>query len=163
MTTPTAPRPPLGASVVREAAIAGAVLVAGLVVGGVWALWAPSLAHSADLGEAKVSVDGLLALLGIGAGLVTAVALVLLPGPRPAVRLAVVLAATAVGGLLAVLVGVARGLSLGAPGVTVLWPLTTAVLTALRTLASVVASPDDAPWWREPEFANGEVSEPPRR
>jgi hypothetical protein len=163
VSVPTVSQRSLGASVVREAGIAAAVLGAGLVVGGVWAVWAPALAHSADLGEAKVSVDGLLALLGIGAGLVTAVVLVLLPGPRPAVRLPVVLAATAVGGLLAVLVGAARGLSLGAPGVTVLWPLTTAVLTALRTLASIVASPDDAPWWREPEFPNGEVSEPPQR
>jgi hypothetical protein len=140
--SPTAPQPSLGASVVREAGMAGAVLAAGLVLGGIWALWAPALAHSADLGEAKVTVDGLLALLGLGAGLVTAVVLALVPGPRPAVRLAVVLGAATVGNLLAVLLGAVRGLSLGAPGVGLLWPLAAAVLTTLRTLAAFVISPD---------------------
>jgi hypothetical protein len=164
VTTPAFPQRSLGASAVREAGMAGAVLAAGLVLGGVWALWAPALAHSADLGEAKVSADGLLALLGIGAGLVTAVMLVLLPGPRPAVRLAVVLAAAVVAGALAVLVGAVRGLSLGAPGVALLWPLTAAVLTALRTLASIIVSPDDdrTPW-PDPTGADHRVSEPPRR
>ena len=148
----------------REVRAAIVVLAAGLVLGGVWVLWAPALAHSADLGEAKVSADGLLALLGVGAGLVTAVMLVLLPGPRPAARLAVVLAAALVAGVLAVLVGAARGLSLGAPGVALLWPLTAAVLTALRTLASIVASPDDDRFrWPDPTGADRGVSEPQRR
>lgn len=149
ITMPTAPTAPPRPSVLRELRVAALVLVAGLVLGGIWALWAPELARSADLGEARVTVDGLLALLGLAAGLVTAVVLALLPGPRPAVRLAVVLGAAALANLLAVLVGAARGLSLGAHGVALLWPLATAVLTTLRTLASFVISPDaDDP--REP-------------
>ena len=164
MTTSGVPGPPPRVLVQRELGAAVAVLAAGLVLGGIWAFWAPALAHSADLGEAKVSVDGLLALLGVGAGLVTAVMLVLIPGARPAVRLAVVLAAAVVAALLAVLVGAARGLSLGAPGVALLWPLTAAVLTALRTLASFVVSPDDdGSRWPDAGVPDRGVSEPPRR
>jgi hypothetical protein len=148
-------------SVLRELSVALAVLVAGLVLGEIWALWAPSLADSADLGESKVTVDGLLALLGIGAGVLTAVGLAIVPGPRPPIRLAVVLLAATAGNLLAVLAGVTHTLSLGAPGVALLWPLTTAVLTALRTLASFVFSPDDD-GAGERESREG-ISEPPRR
>jgi hypothetical protein len=154
---PSPPSPPRGA-VRGELRVAALVLVAGLVMGGIWALWAPAFAHSADLGESKVTVDGLLALLGLGAGLGTAVILVIAPGPRPTVRLAVVLGAAIAGNLLAVLVGVARGLSVGAPGVALLWPLSAAVLTALRTLASFVISPDDDHRRRRDDE---EVSEPP--
>jgi hypothetical protein len=143
-TTMTPPRAPSRASLLREVRVALAILAAGLVLGGVWALWAPALAHTADLGEAKVTVDGLLALLGLGAGLVTAVILVVVPGPRPAIRLAVVLGAAVVANLVAAGIGeAARGLRLGAPGVVLLWPLAAAILTALRTLASFVVSPDD--------------------
>jgi hypothetical protein len=162
---PIALRSPPRPSAQREVRVAGAVLASGLVLGAVWVLWAPSLAHGADLGEAKVSVDGLLALLGLGAGLVTAAALVVVPGARPTVRLAVVLGAATAANLLAVLVGAARGLSLGAPGIALLWPLATAVLTALRTLASFIASPDDdgIRGRRAAELRNGGVSEPPQR
>jgi hypothetical protein len=160
------PRAPSRAFVLREVRVAMAVLAGGLVVGGVWALWAPALAHSADLGETEVTVDGLLALLGLGAGLVTAVILVFVPGPRPAVRLAVVLAAAVAANLLAAGIGAARGLSLGAPGVALLWPLAAAVLTALRTLASVVVSPDDDRSPRSPREGDARetrFSEPPPR
>jgi hypothetical protein len=163
---PTAPRSRAPASVLGELRVAAAVLVAGLMLGGIWALWAPALAHSADLGEAKVTVDGVLALLALGAGLLTAVILTVVPGPRPAVRLAIILAAATVANLLAVLVGAARGLSPGAPGVALLWPLTSAVLTVLRTLASFVISPDgDGPWRRrrDEHEPNGQFSETPPR
>jgi hypothetical protein len=150
-----------GWSAAREVRAAVAVLVSGLVLGGVWALWAPALARSADLGESRVAVDGLLGLLGLGAGLVTAVVLVAVPGPRPVLRLAVVLLAATVADLLAAAVGLARGLHLGAPGVALLWPLVAAILTALRTLAGLVVSPDDGR--RGPRGDPGVSAPPPPR
>lgn len=138
---PTASRRRLVLGEVRVALI---VLAGGVLMGAVWALAAPALARSADLGESRVAVDGLLALLGVGAGLVTAVVLLAAPGPRIALRLLVVLGASLVAGVLAAVIGVwFGGLKLGAPGVALLWPLTAAVLTTLRTLAGLVISPDD--------------------
>jgi len=129
--------------VLAEVRAAAVILAAGVLLGAVWALIAPALSHSADLGESRVAVDGVLGLLGVGAGVVTAIVLVLVPGPRPTLRLAVVLAAATVANVLAAVVGLRLGVQvLGAPGVAVLWPLVAAVLTALRMLAALVIFPD---------------------
>jgi hypothetical protein len=147
-------------AVLAEVRVAGVILVAGVLVGAVWAQLAPSLARSADLGESRVAVDGLLALLGVGAGVVTAVLLVAVPGPRPALRLAVVLAAAAAANVLAAAVGLRLGVHvLGAPGVAVLWPLVAAVLTALRMLAALVVSPDGESSRRPPRHAGADPRE----
>jgi hypothetical protein len=119
-----------------------ALLAAGLLLGGVWALEAPRAARAADPGESRIAVDGLLALLQLGAGLVTAVALTVLPGRDHAVRLVSVLLGSAAGGLLAVPLGAARGLHLHAPGSALVWSLVVAVLTTLRMLAGLLFSPD---------------------
>jgi hypothetical protein len=130
-------------SVLRgELTVVLALLAAGLVLGGVWALVAPSLADAADPGETRVAVDGLLALLQIGAGVVTAVLLALVPGRDPVARLVAVLVGATAAGLLAVPVGAARGLHLQAPGAALLWPLVAAVLTALRMLVGLLLSPE---------------------
>jgi choline-glycine betaine transporter len=129
--------------VLAEARVAAVILAAGVLLGVAWALIAPALSRSADLGESRVAVDGLLGLLGVGAGVVTAIVLVLAPGPWPPLRLAVVLAAVTVANILAAVVGLRLGVRvLGAPGVAVLWPLVAAVLTALRMLAGLVVFPD---------------------
>jgi hypothetical protein len=158
--------------VLAEVRVVVAILVSGVLVGVLWALFAPSLARSADLGESRVAVDGLLGLLGVGAGVVTAIVLAVAPGPRPLLRLAVVLAAATVANVLAAVVGLRLGVQvLGAPGVAVLWPLITAVLTALRMLASLVVFPDAEAPRPSPRHAGagaGEgnvadgVSEPPQ-
>jgi len=129
-------------NLLSEVRAAAFVMAGGLLVGVVWAVWAPSIARSADLGEARVAVDGSLALLGIGAGIVTAVLLGLMPGPRPAVRVAVVLVAAVAANLLAAGIGLARGLHLAALGVVLMWPLAAALLSTLRTLAGLILSPD---------------------
>jgi hypothetical protein len=141
---PTAPAPFRRRRVVlAEVRVVGTILAAGVLLGALWALLAPSLARSADLGESRIAVDGLLGLLGVGAGVLTAIVLVIAPGPRPAPRLAVVLGAATVANVLAAVVGLRLGVKvLGAPGVAVLWPLVTAVLTAFRMLAGLVISPD---------------------
>ena len=132
------------ADVLAEVRVAAAILTSGALVGALWALLAPPVVHAADLGENRIAGDGLLALLGLGAGVLSAILLVALPGPRPAVRLAVVLGATTAADILAAVVGVKLGAqALGAPGVALLWPLVTAVLTALRTLAGLIISPND--------------------
>ena len=125
-----------------ELAVVLVLLAAGLVLGGVWALAGPGLADAADPGETRVAVDGLLALLQIGAGLVTAVLLVLIPGREPVARLVAVLVGATVAGLLTVPVGAARGLHLQAPGAALLWPLVAAVLTALRMLVGLLLTPE---------------------
>jgi hypothetical protein len=135
-------RRPRPAALRREIPVVLALLAAGLVLGGIWALAAPRAAGAADPGESRIAVDGLLALLQLGAGLVTAAALALLPGRDRAVRLVTVLLGSAAGGLLAVPLGAARGLHLHAPGSALLWPLVVAVLTTLRMLAGLLRSPD---------------------
>jgi hypothetical protein len=128
-------------AVARETALVLALLAAGVALGGLWAELAPAVARRADPGEARIAVDGTLALLLLAAGLVTAVLLALRPGPQPAVRLAVVLGGSLAGGGLAWLVGHLTGLSVGAPGVLLLWTLAVAVLTALRAVTALVISP----------------------
>jgi hypothetical protein len=144
LSRPTPPAPFRGRrGVLAEVLVAAVILVAGVLIGVLWALLAPHLARSADLGESRVAVDGVLGLLGAGAGVLTAIVLVVVPGPRPPVRLAVVLGAATVANILAALVGLRLGVQvLGAPGVAVLWPLVTAVLTALRMLTALVIFPD---------------------
>jgi hypothetical protein len=126
----------------REIPVVLALLAAGLLLSGVWTLAAPSAAGAADPGESRIAVDGLLALLQLGAGLVTAAGLAVLPGRDRVVRLVTVLLGSAAGGLLAVPLGAVRGLHLYAPGAALLWPLVVAVLTTLRMLAGMVFSPD---------------------
>lgn len=145
MTHPWDPSPgrrPWPAVLRGELWVVLAFLASGLVLGGVWALAAPHVSGAADPGESRIAVDGLLALLQLGAGLVTAVGLVLVPGRDHAVRLVTVLMASTAGGLLAVAVGAARGLHLHAPGVALLWPLLVALLTTVRMLAGLLFSPD---------------------
>ena len=143
---PVAPAGRCWRAVVRgELPVVLAFLASGLVLGGVWAFAAPYVSGAADPGESRFAVDGLLALLQLGAGLVTAVGLVLVPGRDPAVRLATVLLASTAGGLLAVAVGATRGLHLHAPGAALLWPLVVALLTMLRLAAGLVFSPGPDP------------------
>ena len=146
--------PPWGAPAVRrpwpavlrgEAPVVLALLAAGLLLGGIWAFAAPGAAGSADPGESRIAVDGLLALLQLGAGVVTATALAWRAGRDRAVRLVTVLLGSAAGGLLAVPLGEARGLHLHAPGSALLWPLVVALLTTLRMLAGLLFSPGGEP------------------
>ena len=125
-----------------ELAVVLALLVAGLLLGAVWALAARRAAGAADPGESRIAVDGLLALLQIGAGLVTAVVLTFVPGRDRGVRLLTVLLGSAAAGLLAVPVGATRGVHLHAPGAALLWPLLVAVLTTLRMLVGMLFSPE---------------------
>src|SRR5204863_5916 len=75
-------------AVARETALVLALLAAGVALGGLWAELAPVVARRGDPGEARIAVDGTLALLLPGAGLVTAllVALRRAPRRRPAQR-----------------------------------------------------------------------------
>ena len=117
------------------------LLAAGVALGGLWAWLAPGVADRGDPAEARVAVDGTLALILLGAGLVTAIGVAVRPGRQPALRLVAALVGSLAGGLLAWLVGHLTGLSVGAPAITLLWALALAVLTALRALAGLVVTP----------------------
>ncbi len=137
--------PPAWRRAVRaEVTVAVGLLAAGLVLGGLWALAAPALAERADPGETRVAFDGLLGLICLAAGLVTAAGLAVARGQEPVVRLVAVLVGSTGGALLAAAVGLARGLELRAPGLALLWPLVAAVLTAVRLLVGLMASPERA-------------------
>ena len=116
------------------------LLAAGVALGGLWAWLAPGVADRGDPAEARVAVDGTLALILLGAGLVTAIGVAVRPGRQPALRLVAALVGSLAGGLLR---GswAPDGLSVGAPAVTLLWALALAVLTALRALAGLVVTP----------------------
>ncbi len=119
---------------------AGAACLAGGLLGGVvWAVLAPAASQRwTSSGEGAFAVEGTLAVLGVLAGILTAAALVVRPGRAPAVRLLVLLVAATVGSGLAWFVGsrlLEPDVALTVPAVVLTWPLTTAVLTAVRSLA----------------------------
>jgi hypothetical protein len=94
--------------------------------------------------EDAAAGDVTFGLLGILAGLITAVVLLVWPGSRPAARAALVLAAASAASLL----GWGAGRLLGAPtlhavALVVLWPLVAAVVTMVRSLIGVLfAAPE---------------------
>ena len=125
-----------------EVVAAVVVLAVGVLAGLLWAWLAPTVRAAADPGEREVAGDGTLAVLCLAAGLLTAIALAVRPGPRPALRFAVVVLASAAGGFVALGVGRALGApTLRALAIPLLWALVVAVGTALRVLVSIVISP----------------------
>lgn len=118
----------------------------GLAVGGGWALLAPVVAHWNGAGEEAAAQDVTFGLIGIAAGLVTAVLLLIRPGSRPALRAALVLAAAAGASLLAWGFGELFGAQpLQAIALVVVWPLVAAAATVVRSLIVVlVGSSDDS-------------------
>ena len=127
------------ASLAGEVRAAGACLAGGLLAGVVWAVLAPAASRNwTSSGEAVFAVEGTFALVGLLAGVLTAVFLALRPGRSPVLRLLVLLLAAAAGSGLAWWAG-SRLLdpdpALTVPAVVLTWPLSTAVLTAVRSLA----------------------------
>jgi hypothetical protein len=119
-----------------------ACLVTGVVLGLTWSLLAQRAGESwATSGESLVAGDGVLALLGTVAGILTALLLAVRQGAHPAARATVVLLGTVVGAGVAW----ATGLLVGAPdvratGVVLAWPAVTALLTAVRSLVGSTRS-----------------------
>gem|GEM_PF-6874038 len=111
------------------------------MVGVLWRLlW--SLATGPGDTERAVTGDGILAGLGVLAGIVTAALFLVRSGPAPARRFGVVLVGTVAGSGLAWAVGVLLGTpSLGAVGAAFLWPLATAGVTFAATGIAVFMSP----------------------
>lgn len=104
------------------------LVVAGLAVAIVWRLLAPLLAQLGDSDEQSIGADLTLALVGLVAGIVTAVYVVAEPGPTPAVRSGAAVLGSLLGGLLAWPVGnLIGGPPLLAYGVVLVWPLGTAL------------------------------------
>jgi hypothetical protein len=116
----------------------------GLAAGGGWALLAPVVARWNGAGEETAAQDVTFGLIGVAAGLVTAVLLMIRPGSRPALRVALVLAATTCASLLAWGFGVLFGAQpLQAIALVVLWPLVAAAATVVRSLIVVLVGPGD--------------------
>ena len=107
--------------------------VVGLVLAGVglalvWRLLAPLLSPLGDSDEQSIGSDLTLALVGLAAGVVTAVYVVANPGRTPGARTAAAVLGSLLGGLLAWPVGnLVAGPPLTAYGVVLAWPLGTAL------------------------------------
>jgi hypothetical protein len=117
---------------------------AGIAVGAGWAVLAPVVVRWTGSVEKAAAGDVTFGLLGILAGLITAVVLLVWPGARPAAHAAEVLAAAAAASLLAWGVGRLLGApTLHALALIVLWPLMAAVVTMIRALIGVLfAAPE---------------------
>lgn len=105
------------------------LVVAGLVLAGVWRLVVPGTAGLGDEQETRAAVDGTLALLQALAGFVTAVVVLVRPGQRPVRRTLVAI----VGSIAAAAISWQLGDLLGTPGLNAVaaafvWPVATAVV-----------------------------------
>ena len=124
------------------------LLAAGVVARrGLWALAAPRVAGRGDPGESRVAVDGLLALLQLGAGARHRHRVGVVPGPRSRRSQALWPRSGAARRRPSARLGAAPARAPGAaaaPAVAVLWPLDLAVLTALRPWPRARRSPREA-------------------
>jgi hypothetical protein len=112
---------------------------AGIAVGAGWVVLAPVVVRWTGSVEGAAAGDVTFGLLGILAGLMTAVVLLVWPGARPAAHAAAVLAAAAGASPLAWGVGRLLGApTLHAVALLVLWPLVAAVVTMVRALIGVL-------------------------
>jgi hypothetical protein len=114
----------------RSADVLLAVLlvVAGLVLAGVWRLIVPVTVDLGDEQETQAAVDGTLALLQVAAGVLTGAAVLIWPGPRPARRTLLVLLASIVAGAVSWQLGDVLGTpALTAVGAAFVWPVAAAV------------------------------------
>jgi hypothetical protein len=104
------------------------LVVAGLVLAGVWRLIVPATADLGDEQETQAAVDGTLALLQTAAGVLTGLAVLIRPGPRPAWRTLLVLPASVVAGAVSWQLGDLLGTpALTAIGAAFVWPVATAI------------------------------------
>jgi hypothetical protein len=118
-----------------------ALAVAGVGVGVAWRLLAGPVVRASDATEAAAAADGALALLGVLAGFATALLLLARLGPRPALRVLVVLAGACAAGALSWATGALLGAPrLRAPAAAFAWPAATALLTCIVTSLRVLTA-----------------------
>jgi hypothetical protein len=136
----TVPEPARWWSSLLPVLLAG--LVAAIVVGVAWWLLAPVVARWTGSVEDAAARDVTFGLLGVLAGLLTAGALLIWPGRRPAVHTALVIAAGTGASALAWWIGELAGARpLHAVALVVVWPLVAAAVTVLRSLVAVLFGP----------------------
>lgn len=114
----------------------------GLGMGAAWVVLAPVLARWVGPVEDAAARDATFGLLGVLAGLVTAGALLVWPGSRPALHTGLLLGAATGASLLAWGTGVLLGAQpLRAIALVVVWPLVAAAMTVVRSLVVVLLRP----------------------
>jgi hypothetical protein len=108
------------------------VMWTGVLIGAVWRLVTPTVTSAGNPLEEAASTDGVLAVIHVAVGVVTAAGILLRPGPRPALRTTVMLVATSVAGVVSWKIGdwlvtESQGeLTLRATGAAFVWPIITA-------------------------------------
>jgi hypothetical protein len=111
------------------------LVTAGLVVAGVWRLLLPATTGLGDEQETQAAVDGTLALVQAVAGVLTAVAVLIRPGAKPALRTLVAIIGSAAAGAVSWQLGDVLGSpDLTAIGAAFIWPLATAVTIFLGAM-----------------------------
>jgi hypothetical protein len=102
------------------------LILAGGLLAFAWRLLTPYGADLGDEQEAAAAVDGTLALLGVAFGALTAIFVLLRPGPTPALRTVTVILGSLLGGLVSWLLGDQLGTpALRAVGAAFTWPIAT--------------------------------------
>lgn len=104
------------------------LVVAGLVLAGLWRLLVPATADLGDEQEAQAAVDGTLAILQAVAGVLTGAAVLIRPGARPARRTLLAMLGSIVAGAISWQLGDLLGTpALTAIGAAFVWPVATSV------------------------------------
>ncbi len=118
------------------------LLVVGVLVGLTWRALLPLAARWADVGEASIAREGMLATIGAVTGLLVAVWLLARPGASPVRRVAVGVLGSVLGAWVAWGVGRLAGAPvLRAPGAAFVWPVTTAAVVFVYTAVSAMFAP----------------------
>lgn len=118
-----------GAAIRAQTTGAALLVLAGITAGVLWRIVLPFALRHSDQQESFIAVDGSFALIGVGAGLITGLAVVVLPGGAPGVRSAVTVIASIGASVLAWLTGLALGCpEVQALGVLLAWPVMTSVV-----------------------------------
>jgi hypothetical protein len=117
--------------------------IVGVPLGLGWAGVCPVVARISDGAERVFAGEVAMAGLGLVAGLLVGITLVIRPGPAPTARLIGALLGSGLGSVLAWRVGLLAGAPpLAAPGVLVFWPLAIATLTVLVSLVRTLLFPE---------------------
>jgi hypothetical protein len=106
-----------------------AMLAFGVVVGILWRVLTPVAVRHSDPREVLIARDGALALLNLGAGVLTGLFSQVRPGRAVAVRTSSLLLGSLLGAFLAWPVGLLLGVTgLGAIGIVLIWPVLAAIM-----------------------------------
>jgi hypothetical protein len=128
-------------SALRQQTLVVTVLLAGGVASGVlWRAVLPFALRHSDQQESFIAVDGSFALIGLAAGLLTGLTVVVRPSRSPGVRTGVAVVGAIAASALAAMIGMALGAPApAAVGIILAWPVTAALVIFIGAFLPVTS------------------------